>query len=129
VTALFLAAPPGTVWMLPAENFEEQLRRRFLEVRIRRADSSISDAHYVIFNVPLDGIPRSGGYTVGRDLNVDDGTPAEWADTLVWFISLLPSESGVVAMAENNPQTIVPVPRDIDAAQLQSLFEQLVIGR
>jgi hypothetical protein len=128
VTALFLAAPPGTTWTLPAEVFEEQLRRRFPDASIRHADSRISDAHYIIFNVPLDGMSRGGGYTVGRDLNVDDGTPAEWADTLAWFLSLLPPDSGVVAMAENNPRTIVPVPRDMDAADLQSLFEQLTTG-
>jgi hypothetical protein len=126
VTSLFLAAAPGTTWTLPAETFEEQLRRRFPDAQVHHADSRVADEHYIIFSVPLDGMPRGGNYSVGHTLVVNDGTPAEWADTLAWFLSLLPTDSGVVAMAENNPRTIVPVPRDSDAAYLQPLFEQLV---
>jgi len=122
------AAPPDTTWMLPAETFEEQLRRRFPDAVVRHADSRVTDAHYITFNVPLDGMPRGGVYSVGHTFVVNDGTPAEWADTLAWFLSLLPPDSGVVALAENNPRSIVPVMRDTDAAHLQLLFEQLVAG-
>jgi hypothetical protein len=81
-----------------------------------------------MFDVLVDGMPRGGNYSVGHTLVVDDGTPAEWAHTLAWFLSLLPPDSGVVAMAENNARAIVQIPCDTDATHLQSVFERLVIG-
>jgi hypothetical protein len=128
VTSLFLAAPPGTTWTLSAETFEEQLRRRLPDAWVHHVDSPVADEHYIKFNMLVDGMPRGGSYSVGQTLVVKDGTPAEWAVTLVWCLFLLPPDSGVVAMAENNPRTIVPVPRDTDATRFQSLFERLAIG-
>jgi hypothetical protein len=54
-----------------------------------------------------------------------DGPPELWADTIVWFLSQLPSDAAVVAMVESSPEQIAPVPRTADPAAVRDLLDQL----
>jgi hypothetical protein len=124
---LFLGTPPGQSWPLTATALEEQLRQRFPGAFTRRATSGVTGAEALDFEVPLaDGDTHGGSYTETGVLALTDGPPHLWADTMVWFLRLLPPTEPVYAMREDNP-TPTPLPTEArtDPDALASFFENL----
>lgn len=58
-------------------------------------------------DVKLDGQTVSVVYQDGGPLVLNDGTPEDWADTIVWFLALLPAEASVVTMTDFNPSAVL----------------------
>jgi hypothetical protein len=107
--SLFLAAPPGTTWPLSLDQVEAQLHGRFPEITTTRETFGTTGEPYISFRVPVDGDTRHGLYAARGNLVLNDGDPAVWADTIAWFIDLLPPGTPMAAMVENEPvPTLVP---------------------
>jgi hypothetical protein len=115
---LYIGAPQGQPWPLTLDQVEPQLRRRFPDAYITRETMAVTGEPYLSFDVQLaDGVTRHGIYVDRDNLAVSDGTPADWADTIAWFLTLLPDGTSSVVMAEDNP---VPVPLPKNATTLSS---------
>jgi hypothetical protein len=120
--SIFVAAAPPTTWPLDLAGLDSQLRARWPEVHtaVRHAPATSED--YLAFEVDLDGERRHGAYFDHKYLLLEDGTPKFWADTIVWFLALLPGDAQVVGMTEAVPEPI-PMPRHADADQVISVLE------
>jgi hypothetical protein len=122
---IFIAAPPGTRWPLTLDGVERQLRQRFPDVATFRRHAAVSDTDYIDFQVTVDGLVRVSSYFDDGKLILNDGSSADWADTIVWFLGLLPPGTPAMAMIEENPDDIAPVPPAATAAAIEALLDGL----
>lgn len=122
--AIFIAAPPNTTGPLDLAGFERELRARWSEVHTAARQAPATNEDYLAFELDLDGEGRHGAYFDHRYLLLEDGTPAFWADSIAWFLSLLPIDAQVVCMAESAPQP-TPMPRQADPGQITTVLESL----
>jgi hypothetical protein len=122
--SLFVAAAPPTGWPLDLAGLESQLRTRWPEAHTAVRHSPATDEDYLAFEIDLDGERRHGAYFDHKYLLLEDGTPRFWADTIVWFLALLPRDAQIVCMTEGVPEPI-PMPRYADADQVTSVLESL----
>lgn len=122
---IFIAAPPGTIWPLTLDGVEQQLRQRFPDVAIYRRHASVSGVDYLDFQVTVDEMARISSYFDDGKLVLNDGSSADWADTIVWFLGLLPLGTPAVAMLEENPDEVVPVSSGASAAAIEALLDGL----
>ncbi|MFL6113409.1 MAG: hypothetical protein ACJ786_18920 [Catenulispora sp.] len=123
--AIYLAAPPGTSWPLGIPTLDHHLQERFPDLLARVEHAPERDQHHLDFQVVLDGLPRSGTYFQGARLVLRDAPPRLWADTIAWFLALLPHDAEVVAMLETNPECIASVPGAATAEEITAMFEAL----
>ncbi|MGW3124575.1 hypothetical protein ACWDBW_47050 [Streptomyces sp. NPDC001107] len=121
---IFIAAPPGTDWPLTMEEFEARIRERCPDVLCTSKHAVIGDEDYLAFEADIDDERRHGSYFDHAQLILRDAPPAFWADTIVWFLSLLPAGTPAVAMVETNPD-IAPVPPGASADEIRNLLEGL----
>lgn len=125
--AILVAAPPGTEWPLTMENLGRRLAEQLPEVRVFPAkQGAASGKQYIPFEVTLEGEVRHGTYFDRSHLILNDGPPELWADTIVWFLALLPPGTPAVAMVETNPEDVVPIPPAADAETIRALLDELV---
>jgi hypothetical protein len=103
---LFLGAPQGQSWPLSLDDVEPRLRERFPDAYIQRRESAVTGKSRLSFTVRLaDGTPRHGIYVDRDNLALSDGDATVWADTIAWFLSLLPSDTRTVVMRGEGPTT------------------------
>ncbi|GAA0561526.1 hypothetical protein GCM10010172_50910 [Paractinoplanes ferrugineus] len=124
---LFLGAPPGHAWPLPATTLRTRLRERYPDAPLRLTESRVTSAMALDFEIPLaDGDTHGGSYSETGVLALSDGSAELWADTMLWFLALLPPAAPVFAMREDNP-TPTPLPPEsrTDAAALTRFFAGL----
>jgi hypothetical protein len=88
--------------------------------------SNVKREYYLSFDIDVDGTTRTGAYYVGN-LVLNDGDEADWAPTIAWFLSLLPSGIPAVTMRESNPDEFPLLPADPSAAQIQEILEDLAV--
>ncbi|MGA5823691.1 hypothetical protein ACPC54_38230 [Kitasatospora sp. NPDC094028] len=124
---IFIAAAPGTTWPLSCDDAEEHLRTRFPDVRTWHKHAPVSDTDYVDFQVEIDGTVRLGSYFEHRNLVLNDGTPEVWADTIAWFLALLPTEARTVAVVESNPDNVRTIRPGADTGEIRDLLDTLFI--
>jgi hypothetical protein len=105
-------------------SLESQLRTRWPEVHTAARHSSATDEDYLAFELDLDGERRHGSYFDRKYLLLEDGTPTFWAETITWFLALLPSDAHVVCMTDAVPEPI-PMPRHANADQVVSALALL----
>ncbi|MDH6113566.1 hypothetical protein P3T36_005271 [Kitasatospora sp. MAP12-15] len=125
---IFIAAPPGAAWPLGLAEFEARVRDHIPLVLCFTRHDPVQRRDYLNFEADLDGMRRHGSYFEHSNLVLSDGDPAFWADTITWFLSLLPAAAPAVAMAESNPDDVVPVPAGASAEQIRDLLDTLVAG-
>ncbi|MGW3950818.1 hypothetical protein ACWEKM_07620 [Streptomyces sp. NPDC004752] len=53
----------------------------------------VSDEDYLDFQMDLEGMTRTASYYDRSNLILGDGDPEFWADTIVWFLGLLPADA------------------------------------
>jgi hypothetical protein len=110
---LFLGAPQGETWPLGIDTVEPLLRQRFPEAIINRRTSAVTGKNRLSFAIPFaDGIQRHGIYVDHDNLALSDGTGTDWADTIAWFLNLLPAGTPTVVMRGEGPD-VVPLPSQI----------------
>ena len=110
--SIYLGTPPGQSWQLTAVSLAEQLRLRFPDAFLRQVTSAVTGAEALDFEVVLDdGDTHSGTFSETGVLALSDGTPQLWADTIAWFLTLLPAGDVVFGMREGNP-TPTPFPAE-----------------
>ncbi|MFD8781274.1 hypothetical protein [Kitasatospora sp. NPDC059599] len=123
---IFIAAAPGTTWPPSRDDAEEHLLTRFPDTRTWRKHAPATGRDYLDFQVEIDGEIRLGSYFEHRNLVLTDGTPDVWADTIAWFLNLLPADSRVVAVVESNPDSVRAIPPGADAEQIREILQSLV---
>jgi hypothetical protein len=111
---------------LDLDLIESHLRTRFPQARIRRRRGAATQVEYVRFDTEIAGLRRQGMCFDRGGIVVSDGSPEDWADTLSWYLPLLPSDAPVVAMTEHN-QDLTPIPSDATPTQIQQVFEQMMV--
>jgi hypothetical protein len=124
--AIFIAAPPGIEWPLTMESLSQRLEEQLPGVQIfPPKQGAASGKRYLPFEVTLDGQVRHATYFDRSHLILNDGPPALWAGTIIWFLALLPPGMPAVAMVENNPEEVVPIPAAADAEAIHALLDGL----
>jgi hypothetical protein len=98
---------------LSLDDLEPLLRGRFPDAYIARRSSLVTGKNRLSFTVQLaDGIKYHGIYVDQGNLALSDGDATVWADTIAWFLTLLPAETPIVAMRGEGP-TILELPAQI----------------
>jgi hypothetical protein len=124
---LFLGAPQGQAWPLGLDTVGNLLRDHFPDAVIERKTSSVTGKTRLSFDLPFpDGVSRHGIYVDHDNLALSDGSPADWADTIAWFLQLLPPGAATVAMRGEGPD-VTPLPPSIRTpVAVVAFFESLV---
>lgn len=79
---------------------------KFPDAYIARRESAVTGKSRLSFTVKLaDGTPRHGIYGDRDNLALSDGDATVWADTIAWFLSLLPPGTATVVMRGEGPTT------------------------
>jgi hypothetical protein len=123
-SALYVVAPDGHPWPIDMDAAEASLRQHWPTAHVTRQVSAVSGAHYLSFDVVVNGAARWGTLEPGRYLSLAEGSPADWADTIVWFIGQLPARSTALAAVEENPE-LAPLARDTSVQEVRELYERL----
>lgn len=127
--SIFIAAPQGTSWPLALETFGTRFEQQWPEARIFPPErGGASNEDYINFQVTLDGQLRTGSYFDRSTLILRDGPPQVWAETITWFLRLLPAGTPAVAMCESNPEEVRPIPANSDTETIRRLLEALANG-
>jgi hypothetical protein len=121
---IFIAAAPGSTWPLSLDSFAARLRARWADVVTVARHAAATNQDYLAFEVDLEGERRHGSFFDGRYLVLEDGTPSFWADTMAWFLSLLPVDASVVCMTESVPEP-VPLARQASSAEIVAVLESI----
>lgn len=122
--AILICAAPDTRWPLTLAEFESSLRGRWPNVRTWVEHSPRTNDDHVTFGVDFDDYTRHGTFFNGQQLALHDDVPSFWADTIEWFLSLLPSDARVVGIMEAVPEMEV-IPRDATADQIVTILDDL----
>jgi hypothetical protein len=106
---------------------ERLLQQRFPGAVINRRASAVTGKNRLSFSIPFpDGISRHGIYVDQDNLALSDGTSVDWADTIAWFLNLLPPGTSPVVMRGEGPN-VVPLPTQIRSPDsVAAFFESLV---
>jgi len=123
-TTIFLSPPEGDTWPLDIDAAEPYFRDRWRGINPIRGEGHPATKRLLDFDVTLDAQRVSVVYQDGGPLVLNDGTPAQWADTIVWFLSLLPADASIVTMTEHNP-TPVPLDRNATADDTRRVLDSL----
>lgn len=125
MTTIFVAAPEPGTWPLTLDQFEARLQERWPQTETFAHHAPISDQDYLDFQVDLDGMTRTASYYDRSTLILSDGDPEFWADTIVWFLGLLPTRAQAIAMVEVNPEHTALIPPGANAEEIRNLLDAL----
>ncbi|MFF4805590.1 hypothetical protein ACFY1U_45645 [Streptomyces sp. NPDC001351] len=125
MTTIFVAAPKPRTWPLTLDQFAARLTERWPQAEISAHHAPVSNEDYLDFQMDLDGMTRTASYYDRSNLILSDGDPEFWAETIVWFLGLLPADADAVAMVEVNPEYTAPIPPGGDAETIRTLLEGL----
>jgi hypothetical protein len=123
--AIYIAAPPGTTWPLDLDTADQRLQEHFPDLRARLKHAPLAGKDYLEFETTLAGEPRHASYFDRSHLILRDGPPAFWAETIAWFLTLMPEDTAAIAMLETNPEHLAPLPPRPTAEQVLELLETL----
>lgn len=124
---IYISAPEGGAWNLPLDVVEDKLRERWPEAVLRRKHQDFTNTDYLYFSIEVDGQARIGRYWEHQHLTLDDETPQFWADTIAWFLRLLPAGSEAVCFVDSCAPETRPLPLDSSPEQIvhtiQAIYE------
>lgn len=126
-SGLYVVAPEGEPWPMSLDAAEARFRQHWPTVMITRQVSVVNNTPYLSFDVEVNGVSRWGTYSDRIGLALSDGSPADWADTIAWFLGLLPAGTRALAAAEENPE-LTPLPAAATAQDIREVYERLVQG-
>lgn len=121
---LHLVAVEGTAWPLGAAEFARVARMRWPDAVIDTDPVATIATPHVTFDIEIDQMARYGMYVQAEQLVLNAGSPEDWADTVVWFLGLLPRGSGVECFTDAAP---VPhaLPTGATAEQVVEVFREV----
>jgi hypothetical protein len=123
-TTIFLSPPEGDTWPLDVAAAEPLFRDRWPSISPMRGTGHPASRQSIDFHVKLADQTVSVVYQDAGPLVLNDGTPEEWADTIVWFLNLLPAGTSVVTMTDFNPSP-VPLDRTAGGDYIRRLLDTL----
>jgi hypothetical protein len=121
---LYVVAPEGRPWQVDLATAEASLRQHWPAASVTRQVSVVNDVPYLSFDVEINGSPRWGTLQPGVCLTLREGSPAVWAETIVWFVGQLPAGSTAFAAMGENPD-LAPLPAGATTRDVQDLYERL----
>lgn len=128
-STILVCAPEGRAWPLDAATFVSRLRERVPDVHVTDPQQdNLGGETYISFEFPHQDEVRHANYIEGSQLSLHDGSPADWAETISWFLGLLPSGTSVIALVEVNPEGMVTIPAGVDAVAIEALLNQQAGG-
>lgn len=103
---IIIAPAEGSEWPLSIADFAARLRERMPDAHTttQRLPGPDGDPYYT-FQFGQPGGRRHGAYFERHNLSLSDGTIEDWADTIAWFLRLLPESTPTVCALE-----AVPIP-------------------
>lgn len=104
---IIIAPDEGSAWPLSLADFAERLRERIPDVHMSIKHSASTDGDYYRFQFGAPGQLRYGTYFEHHHLGLSAGTIEDWADTIAWFLRLLPERTRTVGLLEAVP---IPTP-------------------
>jgi len=124
MVSIYVVAPQGRPWPLDLSSAEERLRQHWPSAHITRQVSLVNNAAYLSFDVKINGRARWGTLQPELCLSLAEGSPADWAETIAWFVNQLPPGSTALAAMDENPD-LAPIPPGSSADDLRDLYERL----
>ncbi len=122
---MYLVAAEGTSWPIDLRTAESHFRQRWPAALVGLHTSAVTSHPYVTFAVVIGATQLHGTYTEHPHcLSLSHGGPQDWAETLVWFLTLLPRNVPVMAMADGDFR-LVPVPLGASVQDIAELYERL----
>lgn len=115
---IIIAPAEGSEWPLSLADFADRLRVRIPDAHTTVQHSPATNGDYYTFQFGEPGQRRYGAYFERRNLSLSDGTIEDWADTISWFLRLLPEGAPTVCLLE-----AVPIPTPLST---RSTPEQVV---
>jgi hypothetical protein len=124
---LYLGAAHDHAWPLTTHELEQAVRRRFPGTEPKHAVSAVNDMPALDFALSLaDGVKHEARYSQAGVLITDDGSPQDWAEAMVWFMGLLPSDAEIFALVDDcPPERPVPAQARINPAALAAFFDSI----
>jgi hypothetical protein len=120
---LYFGPGPGAAWPLTVPAVEEALRSRFPSARFLHRTMPTDGQPYLRFELDMsDGETRKGTFGSNGMLSLAEGTPETWADTVAWYLSLLPPATSVYAFVEESPTDPAPVPETVTSPEAVVAF-------
>jgi hypothetical protein len=124
---LYVVIPEDEPWPVGLDEVETLLRQRWPTAMVTREASAVTGIQYLSFDVELNGAARWGTYSQRTGFSLSEGFPADWADTVAWFLGLLPAGTRALAAADGNLE-LVPLPPSPSADEVRALYERLLEG-
>ncbi|MFD4394195.1 hypothetical protein [Kitasatospora sp. NPDC058478] len=122
---IYIGAAPGTTWPITPEEAGDHLLGRFPDMESWHKHAPVSEKDYIDFDVELDGTTRQCSYFEHGQLILRDGDATLWADTIAWFLSLLPADARAVAMVASNPDNVRVIPPHSSVQDIEELLQSL----
>lgn len=104
---IIIAPAEGSEWPLSLAEFADRLRERIPNAHTSVEHSPATNGDYYTFQFGEPGQRRYGAYFERVNLSLSDGTIEDWADTIAWFLRLLPERMPTVCLLEAVP---IPTP-------------------
>jgi hypothetical protein len=123
-TQLNVVAPKGQPWPVDLAAAEARLRQHWPSAHITREVGRVIQTAYLSFDVEINGRSRWGILEPTQYLSLREGSPADWAETIAWFVNQLPPGSAALAYVGENPDP-APIPPGSSADELRALYERL----
>jgi hypothetical protein len=93
-------------------------------VRIFTHYSPAINKNCMSFYISLAEQTRYGAYFEHHNLSLSDGSIEDWADTVAWFLTLLPADAQTVCLLEAVPIP-TPLPNTCTAEEAAAILNEL----
>jgi hypothetical protein len=118
---IHIGSPADKPWPLTLTEFETSLHQRWPQAHTTIKQAVRSHNDYLAFHLTLDDQDRNAAYFPHEQIVLSDGTPTLWADTIAWFLNLLPDDAEVVCMKETS-EGLTPLPRHATTQQITEIL-------
>jgi hypothetical protein len=122
---IIIAPAEGSEWPLSLADFADRLRERIPDAYTTRQQlpGRNGDPYYTFQFDQLDN-RLYGAYFERHNLSLSEGTIEEWADTIAWFLRLLPESTPTVCLLEAVPIP-TPLPSRSTPEQVAAILHEL----
>jgi hypothetical protein len=124
-TDIYVLEQDETPFPIEHDAFDAALRGRFPQVEAGRYED-VDGTVGTTFLLEMDGEMRRGLYLPSGALVLQDGDGKLWADTIAWFLELLPEDNRAALMTEFDTDRPLPISSRATAAEVEDVYSRLV---
>lgn len=107
---------------LSATGLAAALTQRFPDVQLVDYGNPINGHGILRFQAEVAGMSRHGTFNSEGYLALSDGTPEDWAETIAWYLTLLPRGTVLFGLVEESPTGPTPLPADVSTPEQIAAF-------